>query len=86
MVGTGYVGATAGYALVMSGVGREVVLGDKNTACAEAEAEDFPPSCAFAHPLDGRTGVYEASSKGQAFGLNRATLDAEGAGKENQRL
>ena len=37
IVGTGYVGATAGYALVMQGVGREVVLVDKNLARAEAE-------------------------------------------------
>src|SRR4029453_8790866 len=36
--GSGFVGATAGYALVMHGVGREIVLVDKNTARAAAEA------------------------------------------------
>ncbi len=32
IVGCGFVGATAGYALVMQGVGREIVLVDKNSA------------------------------------------------------
>ena len=32
IVGSGFVGATAGYALVMQGVGRELVLVDKNAA------------------------------------------------------
>ena len=38
IVGTGFVGATAAYALVMHGVGREIVLVDKNVARAAAEA------------------------------------------------
>ena len=41
IVGSGFVGATAGYALVMQGVGREIVLVDKNTARAAAEADDI---------------------------------------------
>jgi L-lactate dehydrogenase len=32
VVGRGFVGATAAYALVMSGVGRQVVLVDRNAA------------------------------------------------------
>ena len=39
--GSGFVGATAGYALVMQGVGREVVLVDKDAARSEAEADDI---------------------------------------------
>ena len=38
IVGSGFVGATAAYALVMQGVGRELVLVDKNVARGEAEA------------------------------------------------
>jgi L-lactate dehydrogenase len=60
IVGTGFVGATAGYALVMQGVGREVVLVDKNTARAEAEADDIRHAVPFAHPLEIRAGGYEA--------------------------
>ena len=52
IVGSGFVGATAGYALVMQGVGREVVFGDKNTARAEAEADDIRHAAPFAHPLE----------------------------------
>src|SRR5262245_12319358 len=59
IVGTGYVGATAGYALVMLGVGREVVLVDKNLARAEAEADDRRHAVPFAHPLDIRAGGYQ---------------------------
>ncbi len=43
IVGTGFVGATAAYALVMRGVGREIVLVDKNAKRAEAEADDIAP-------------------------------------------
>jgi L-lactate dehydrogenase len=59
IVGSGFVGATAGYALVMSGVGREVVLVDKNHARAEAEADDIRHAVPFAYPLDIRAGGYE---------------------------
>src|SRR4029450_2642881 len=60
IVGTGFVGATAAYALVMQGVGREVVLVDKNTERAEAEADDLRHAVPVAHPLDIRAGGYEA--------------------------
>jgi malate/lactate dehydrogenase len=43
IVGSGFVGATAGYALVMQGVGREIVLVDKNVERAVAEADDRDP-------------------------------------------
>jgi L-lactate dehydrogenase len=65
IVGSGFVGATAGYALVMQGVGREIVLVDKNTARAAAEADDIRHAVPFTNPLDIRAGGYEdlASSK-----------------------
>ncbi len=58
IVGTGFVGATAGYALVLRGVGREVVLVDRNTERAEAEADDIRHAVPFAHPLEVRAGGY----------------------------
>jgi len=60
IVGSGLVGATAGYALVMQGVGREIVLVDKNTARAAAEADDLRHAVPFAHALEIRSGGYEA--------------------------
>src|SRR5436190_498272 len=58
IVGSGFVGATAGYAMVMQGVGREVVLVDKNMDRARAEADDIRHAVPFAHPLEVRAGNY----------------------------
>ncbi|MGD8464193.1 MAG: NAD(P)-binding protein, partial [Anaerolineae bacterium] len=41
IVGTGMVGSTAAYALVMRGVGREIVLVDIDKKRAQAEADDI---------------------------------------------
>jgi L-lactate dehydrogenase len=58
VVGSGLVGATAAYALVMRGVGREIVLVDKNEARAASEADDLRHAVPFAHPLEVRAGGY----------------------------
>ncbi|HSK87974.1 MAG TPA: L-lactate dehydrogenase [Anaerolineales bacterium] len=58
IVGSGFVGATAAYALVMRGVGRRVVLVDQNRARAEAEADDILHAVPFAHPLEITVGDY----------------------------
>src|ERR1700730_6187007 len=58
IVGCGMVGSTSAYALVMSGVGREIVLVDLNRARAEAEANDIFHAVPFAHPLTVRAGDY----------------------------
>jgi len=58
IVGCGMVGSTSAYALVMSGVGREIVLIDLNRARAEAEANDIYHAVPFAHPLTIRAGDY----------------------------
>ena len=60
IVGSGFVGATAAYAMVMSGVGREVVLVDKNADRAQAEADDIRHAVPFAHPLTVLAGNYAA--------------------------
>src|SRR5512138_54443 len=58
VVGSGFVGATAAYALVMRGVGRRLVLVDQNRARAEAEADDILHAVPFAHPLEVSAGEY----------------------------
>src|SRR3954468_861568 len=58
IVGSGMVGSTSAYALVMSGVGREIVMVDINRARAEAEANDIHHAVPFAHPLTVRAGDY----------------------------
>ncbi|MGD2207654.1 MAG: L-lactate dehydrogenase [Anaerolineae bacterium] len=59
IVGTGMVGATAAYAMVMRGVGREIVLVDKNRARAQAEADDIFHAVPFAHALQVHAGDYQ---------------------------
>jgi len=58
IVGSGFVGSTAAYAMVMDGVGREIVLVDRNGERARAEADDIQHAVPFAHPLRIRAGDY----------------------------
>jgi len=58
IVGCGMVGSASAYALVMSGVGREIVLVDLNRARAEAEANDIYHAVPFSNPLTVRSGDY----------------------------
>lgn len=76
IVGSGLVGSTAAYALIMRGVGREIVLVDKNRARAEAEADDLLHAVPFAHPMGVRAGAYE-DLKGA-----RAVILAAGVGQK----
>ncbi len=58
IVGSGFVGATAAYALVMSGVGSEVILVDIDRTRAQAEADDIRHAVPFAHPIHVNAGDY----------------------------
>jgi L-lactate dehydrogenase len=59
VVGCGYVGSTAAYAMVMQGVGRKIVLVDKNPKRAAAEADDIRHAVPFSHPLEVVAGEYD---------------------------
>ena len=59
IVGCGMVGSASAFALVIKGVGREIVLVDVNHARAQAEANDIYHAVPFAHPLRLRAGTYE---------------------------
>ena len=58
IVGAGMVGSASAFAMVMRGVGREIVLVDVNRARAEAEANDIFHAVPFANPLTVRAGDY----------------------------
>jgi L-lactate dehydrogenase len=60
IVGTGFVGSSAAFALVMRGIGREVVLVDLDEKRAQAEADDILHGVPFAKPLTVTAGDYEA--------------------------
>ena len=66
IVGSGLVGSTAAYALVMQGIGRSVVLVDLNEARARAEADDILHAVPFAHPMQ-VSGSRRPSAHSQAY-------------------
>jgi L-lactate dehydrogenase len=76
IVGSGAVGATAAYALVMRGVGSEIVLVDKAEKRARAEAADILHAVPFAHPLQVRAGDYSG------LGGARVVIVAAGVGQK----
>jgi L-lactate dehydrogenase len=58
VVGTGNVGSTFAYTLLLSGLAAEIVLIDTNQVKAEGEAMDLEHAIPFAHPTQVRTGTY----------------------------
>lgn len=60
IVGAGFVGATAGYALVLGEVPSELVFVDARPEKAEGEAMDVSHATPFAHPVRVRAGDYGA--------------------------
>ncbi len=58
IVGSGFVGATAAYAIVMRGIATEVVLVDANKKRAQAEAADISHAVPFLHPVEVMAGDY----------------------------
>lgn len=76
VVGAGFVGSTAAYAMVMSDVGREIVIVDANRERAEAQADDISHAVPFAHPLDIYAGDYAALVG------SRAVVIAAGVGRQ----
>ncbi len=59
IIGAGMVGSTAAYALIMRGIGREIVLVDLNEDRAKAEANDLVHAVPFANPLTVTAGGYD---------------------------
>lgn len=59
IIGSGLVGATTGYALMMRGIGREIVLVDLDNKRSRAEADDILHAAPFAHAIDVRAGDYQ---------------------------
>jgi L-lactate dehydrogenase len=58
IVGSGMVGSTSAYALIMSGIGREIVLVDKDDKRVRAEVADLNHAVPFSNPLTVRAGRY----------------------------
>jgi len=58
IIGSGMVGSTAAYAMVIQGVGREIVLVDRDPARAKAEADDIAHATPFTNPTHVYAGDY----------------------------
>lgn len=59
IVGAGMVGSTAAYAMVMRGIGRDIVLVDKDQERSEAEASDILHAVPFSYPINVHAGGYK---------------------------
>jgi L-lactate dehydrogenase len=58
IIGAGNVGSTAAYALVLHGIGSEIVLVDLNEKLAVAQVQDIVHATPFANPIQLRAGSY----------------------------
>ncbi len=58
IIGSGFVGSTSAYAMLIRGIGREIVLVDLNKARAQAEADDILHAAPFAEPVNVHAGDY----------------------------
>ena len=59
IIGSGMVGSTSAYAIMMSKVANEIVLIDANNKRAIAEAQDIQHAMPFAHATNIYAGNYE---------------------------
>jgi L-lactate dehydrogenase len=78
IVGSGLVGATTAYALALSGIGREIVLLDRNSDRAQAEADDILHAIPFAHPMEVRAGDYADLAGSQVVVITAGTAQKPG--------
>lgn len=58
IIGAGFVGATAAYAIVMQGAASEIVIIDRDESLAAAQAADIIHAAPFSHPVLVREGGY----------------------------
>jgi L-lactate dehydrogenase len=58
IIGCGLVGSTAAYALLLRGVGREIILIDVNKERAQAEANDILHAAPFSNDINVHAGEY----------------------------
>ena len=70
IVGSGAVGSSTGYAMVMSGAASEVVLVDLNDKLARAQAEDILDATPFATPVRISAGGYPQLAEAEAVVLS----------------
>jgi L-lactate dehydrogenase len=83
IVGAGQVGSTIAYALVMRGIGREVILVDRDFSRAQAEAADILHAVPFAHPLKISAGDYPDLAGSQVVIITAGVAQKPGESRLN---
>lgn len=78
VVGAGLVGSTAAYAMVLQGVGSEIVLVDKQAPLATAQAQDIIHATPFAHATAVRAGDYDDLADAGVVVLSAGVAQKEG--------
>jgi L-lactate dehydrogenase len=76
--GAGAVGATAAYALMISGLAAEIALIDVNQRRAEGEAMDLGQGAPFVRPVTVRHGTYEDCSGAQVVVITAGAAQKPG--------
>jgi L-lactate dehydrogenase len=83
IVGAGQVGSTAAYALVMRGIGREIVLVDMDAGLAKAQSADILHAVPFSHPLNVVAGDYPDLAGSQAVIITAGVAQEPGEPRLN---
>lgn len=83
IVGAGQVGSTAAYAMVMRGVGREIVLVDVDAGLAQAQASDILHAVPFSHPLNVVAGNYPDLASSQVVIITAGVAQEPGETRLN---
>ncbi len=78
IVGSGFVGAATAYALVLRGLGSEIVLTDVNFKRAQAEADDILHAVPFVHPVDVYAGDASALARSHVVIITAGTAQKPG--------
>lgn len=78
IVGAGFVGSTAAFAMALDGAASEIVLIDINEKLAEAQAEDILHATPHAHPVRVSAGGYDKLESCRAVILSCGVNQKEG--------
>ncbi|MEJ2057465.1 MAG: L-lactate dehydrogenase [Desulfofustis sp.] len=78
IIGTGFVGSTAAYAMALEGTAQEIVLVDLDEKMARAQAEDILHATPHAHPIRIFAGDYRSLSGASAVILACGVNQQEG--------
>jgi L-lactate dehydrogenase len=78
IIGSGFVGATSAFALMMGGLASDIVIVDINKDKAEGEAMDLSHGAAFVKPVEVKAGDYEDTKDSDIVIITAGAAQKEG--------